>query len=78
MPPASRCSFGDLNIDDASRVTVQYNKATDNNGYNSLYGLGGGLVVRRGTTAKLVQTPRSTTTVLRWKVPTSSFSPAVS
>ena len=48
-----RCSFGDLNIDDASRVTVQYNKATDNNGYNSLYGLGGGLVVRRGTTAKL-------------------------
>lgn len=53
MPPASRCSFGDLNIDDASRVTVQYNKATDNNGYNSLYGLGGGLVVRRGTTAKL-------------------------
>lgn len=37
----------------ASRVTVQYNKATDNNGYNSLYGLGGGLVVRRGTTAKL-------------------------
>ena len=48
-----RCNFGDLNIDDASRVTVQYNKATDNNGYNSLYGLGGGLVVRRGTTAKL-------------------------
>ena len=49
-----RCDFGDLNIDDASRVTVQYNKATDNNGYNSLlYGLGGGLVVRRGTTAKL-------------------------
>ena len=48
-----RCSFGDLNIDDASRVTVQYNKATDNNGYNSLYGLGGGLVVCRGTTAKL-------------------------
>ena len=48
-----RCSFGYLNIDDASRVTVQYNKATDNNGYNSLYGLGGGLVVRRGTTAKL-------------------------
>ena len=48
-----RCSFGDLNIDDASRVTVQYNKATDNNGYNRLYGLGGGLVVRRGTTAKL-------------------------
>ena len=48
-----RCNFGDLNIDDASRVTVQYNKATDNNGYNSLHGLGGGLVVRRGTTAKL-------------------------
>ena len=48
-----RCNFGDLNIDDASRVTVQYNKATDNNSYNSLYGLGGGLVVRRGTTAKL-------------------------
>ena len=48
-----RCNFGDLNIDDASRVTIQYNKATDNNGYNSLYGLGGGLVVRRGTTAKL-------------------------
>ena len=48
-----RCDFGDLNIDDASRVTVQYNKATDNNGYNSLHGLGGGLVVRRGTTAKL-------------------------
>ena len=34
-------------------MTVQYNKATDNNSYNSLYGLGGGLVVRRGTTAKL-------------------------
>ncbi|MEJ5196787.1 hypothetical protein WF834_11530 [Faecalibacterium sp. HTF-128] len=48
-----RCNFGDLNIDDASRVTVQYNKATDDNGYNRLYGLGGGLVVRRGTTAKL-------------------------
>ena len=48
-----RCSFGDLNIDDASRVTVQYNKATDNNGYNSLYGLGGGLVVRGGASAKL-------------------------
>ena len=48
-----RCSFGDLNIDDASRVTVQYNKATDNNGYNRLYGLGGGLVVRGGASAKL-------------------------
>ena len=48
-----RCNFGDLNIDDASRVTVQYNKATDNNGYNSLYGLGGGLVVRGGASAKL-------------------------
>lgn len=48
-----RCNFGDLNIDDASRVTVQYNKATDNNGYNRLYGLGGGLVVRGGASAKL-------------------------